>query len=694
MNGLRWVYRHILNSVPFGISLMVLTAVYIAVGSGVPSLREWLEMDELMFFNWWPLKLLMLLLVVNLTIVSVNRIPLTMPRYGVWCVHIGIILLIMSLSAHYMRKVEGLAFVPMGFTQRYFYDRFERSIFVKSDLGRGIATLPSLPRFNAYGPEAGDTSRLDRTDLQGITPMITSLDRKTFEPRPMPLHEALQLPDPITFSVEAYYDYGTLQKWDTTPTGTETGIRVSLERDPESMRWLVGSSSLDRMLPVGGRSTVEHRHLPTKADVDVATAAADQVHKLQFRVGDKSLDFVVRVGEEVVVGETGYRVMVEGFTPDFPLSDGSGSDDMLTLRVFAPAGSAHAEFRRTTLSRTGTQTDFILGQGGPFGARQKELLDSSLEVRYAFSDPTNLMPSVGGVESRYILFTSSEMPGMTMLRTSNRRPPVKIVTDQREQNLQVTAPAPMTSGDAAEELLEVLKIERVDRVEQVNRVALVPSANRNRDEAAGGAHQVAMVRIRSGDWSTLVPVPWVSFAFDQPTWAPWSAPTIRVPGAEKEFQLALGNTLMQMPMNVRLDRFDAIPYAGASASATAIMRDFKSTLTIFDTENDKSSEMSASLNKPAFIRKAMPGPIPDESWILSQARWDPNMQQFTVLQVGNRPAVGMMTFACGLIVFGLLYAFYVKPIIIRRMKRNALAKAQSARDRHAARPTDSTVQPA
>jgi hypothetical protein len=64
------------------------------------------------------------------------------------------------------------------------------------------------------------------------------------------------------------------------------------------------------------------------------------------------------------------------------------------------------------------------------------------------------------------------------------------------------------------------------------------------------------------------------------------------------------------------------------------------------------------------------------SWIFFQAGYDPDGQSSTI-GVGNRPGVGIMLMGCIMIVSGFLYAFYVKPIVIRRMKATALAKAKS-----------------
>jgi hypothetical protein len=61
-----------------------------------------------------------------------------------------------------------------------------------------------------------------------------------------------------------------------------------------------------------------------------------------------------------------------------------------------------------------------------------------------------------------------------------------------------------------------------------------------------------------------------------------------------------------------------------------------------------------------------------------QAQWDPpdpargyGGLNFTVLGVGNRHGVNVMLFGCALSVAGMLYAFYVKPVIKRRHGRGA-----------------------
>jgi len=84
-----------------------------------------------------------------------------------------------------------------------------------------------------------------------------------------------------------------------------------------------------------------------------------------------------------------------------------------------------------------------------------------------------------------------------------------------------------------------------------------------------------------------------------------------------------------------------------------------------DADGDSQTQV-ASLNSPIYYDNG--------NWIFFQAGYDPDGQSSTI-GVGNRPGVDIMLAGCIMIVAGLLYAFYVKPIVIRRMKQGAVRKA-------------------
>ncbi len=146
---------------------------------------------------------------------------------------------------------------------------------------------------------------------------------------------------------------------------------------------------------------------------------------------------------------------------------------------------------------------------------------------------------------------------------------------------------------------------------------------------------------------------------------PWTMGVVQIPGASAPLQLQLGFTCRPMPVALHLKNFDMVPYPGGLTTGSGMFRDFRSTLEMTDPDGDSETQV-ASLNSPIYYDHG--------NWIFFQAGYDPDGQSSTV-GVGNRPGVDIMLAGCIMIVTGLLYAFYLKPIVIRRMKQNAIARA-------------------
>ena len=179
-----------------------------------------------------------------------------------------------------------------------------------------------------------------------------------------------------------------------------------------------------------------------------------------------------------------------------------------------------------------------------------------------------------------------------------------------------------------------------------------------------------MIRVTSGDWSTTVPVPAAQWPLEMV--GAWGGPVVQVPGATKPLRLQLGNTMRRLPARVTLDKFELVTFPGGEVGKTNMFRDFKSHLTVEDLHTRTKLQDVAHMNSPVYLESGS-GPI-RQSWLLFQAQWDPEGQRWSVLGVGSRPGVMVMTVGCVMIGVGLIYAFYAKPYIIRRMKLKALAE--------------------
>lgn len=659
------------SSVIFGISLMALTAGYIAIGSGIPKVREAFEMNDLQFFNAWPLKVLMGLLIANLCVVTWRRIPLTPPRYGVWCVHLGIITLILGTSFYYRNKTEGLTRIPVGQSIDYYYDSGMRALYARVD-GRMTTPypLPSLPRFKSYSDPTD--SVFDHKDLRGFAPCFLSMDPNTGEAKPEALAGDLGVPE-VWFDVTGYWPYAEIKTdYSEDPASNESGIAVNLDDAHQGAAtptvWLVGTDPAAKSQDMGGVE-LENRIAGDSAELAAIRKSAGELHRIDAKINGYTQQLFVQVGGTYTLGNTGYSFTVESFNPAFPMSGTGELVQALTLHVTSKAPAATREFRRMILGGKSLQTDFALNVAGagPMGKRQKAPLDNDLVLLYTLNDPYQLLPLEG--RERHTLVTSS-MPGIVDIAAGPGE--ATVVRDLPSNGGQITI-APADDDPSHSPFL--LNVDRRDHLRREEHVVEVPSAQRDRDTGQAGIFQVVRVKVTSGNWSKDVLVPYSQYVAEE-SWNDSGtqdgrtvarSETIEIPGAHAGLQLRLGQEYDWLPARLTLERFDAVPYDGMGSTGSSLMRDFCSTLTIEDHRTGEKTTDVAHMNHPVYFG--------DGSWLFFQAQWDPEGQRWTILGVGNRPGVPVMIGGCVMIVAGVLYAFYAKPLIIRRMKEKALRKA-------------------
>ena len=117
-----FVLIDLFTTVWLGITILTTLFLYSSIGSsGVPvsfaiweptawvNLREMrgFEMTEYEWFHWWPFKWLIAFLCLNMTIVTIRKIPFTLLTVGVWAIHTGVIVLVLGCMVYFSQKVEG-----------------------------------------------------------------------------------------------------------------------------------------------------------------------------------------------------------------------------------------------------------------------------------------------------------------------------------------------------------------------------------------------------------------------------------------------------------------------------------------------------------------------------------------------------------------------------------------------------------
>lgn len=676
------VFNKTLNSVIFGVALMVLLALYIAIGSGIPGVREHFEMNELQFFGAWPLKVLMALLVMNLIVVTWTRIPLTPPRYGVWMIHLGIITLIVGMGGYYWNKIEGQVKIPLGAQVEHFYDAAERSLYVKLN-NDVVDTIPldNLPRFKEYGVEKLNVEKLDKTGLRDIQPAMTVKDADTGRSKVISLSDAYGWKDKLQIDVLGYWPYAAIStSFATDPNSTDVGLRLAMA-DPHSGKqqetWLMGSDARHKQRQIaGGNIEVEHRHQDNGEIVEGLKKAATQLLQLSFAAGDKKGDTFVEVGKAYKLGETGYEITVESFNPNWPMFGTGEMVRAMTMMVKSPT----MQYRRMILEGKPVQTDFKLDEegAGPMGKRQKEPLDKALSLSFATTDPFRLLPQDATTKHTFLTTGDGKLVDLlvslegksSVTEYPTGRAAIEIIIDETPPRGPFQPPpTPEELAEAAAHRHPVtLNVARVDKIVKDDQVIAIPSAQRDRDIGASGFMQVIRAKVTMGQWSKVVLVPFTPEAAE--SHAQWTSPTFKLLGSESTMQLALCNTRFRLPAKLTLANFELVPYPGGDPnSPRALIRDFRSTLLVDDPRTQTSETAVAHMNNPVYFDGGR--------WLFFQAAYDGENKAWTILGVGNRPCVWIMTVGCVMIFVGLMYAFYLKPIIIRRMKQNAIAAAEA-----------------
>jgi len=313
------------------------------------------------------------------------------------------------------------------------------------------------------------------------------------------------------------------------------------------------------------------------------------------------------------------------------------------------------------------------------GKRQDKPLDDALKTLYTFNDPAQLLSTRASV--RYTLVTMPD-GGITEIRTSRDQPAeIKRHASGKGEMIvrQVPPRGPFQPKLSAEELEEfpIVRVgfERKESVRRVDTVTDVPKGKRDRDEGQAGIRQVITLKITAGESSKTVHVPFAQYAAEN--FAQWQGSEIWLPGAAKPLQLQLGNTLRPLPAKITLEKFELVPYAGGDKIG-GLMRDFRATLRVVDERAGIEKVGVAAMNEPVYFESKTRWFEPDESWLFFQSGFNPQAaEQLSILGIGNRPGVVTMTVGSVMIGVGLLYAFYIKPIVVQRMKRKALESAGS-----------------
>lgn len=149
----------------------------------------------------------------------------------------------------------------------------------------------------------------------------------------------------------------------------------------------------------------------------------------------------------------------------------------------------------------------------------------------------------------------------------------------------------------------------------------------------------------------------------------------------RRIELMFSRQRRKLPSPVVLDDFVMDTHVGGFTGQNVSVLNWTSEIR-FQTDNGWTDPMNVSVNSPVAYGGLS----------YFQAQWDPPDPSrgsaglnFTVLGVGNRHGVNVMLLGCCVSVLGMIYAFYIKPVIRRRRLSAAYAQAAAAQEGRASR---------
>ena len=362
------------------------------------------------------------------------------------------------------------------------------------------------------------------------------------------------------------------------------------------------------------------------------------------------------MGEDLVeIDGTGYSFRIRGLENNLSIGDQVLSVAIVDLNT--PQG----QFQRWVFDQPGLTRDVI--DGAPIaeaGHTGTLVADESVIVSYSPGSEGAVLVVVAGPEENRLRLISPEAGG------------TKNVSE-----MTVGEPIGLPGG------LQLLATRYTSRASIETKPMVVPVEERVRD----AKEFFSRIRVRADGMEGGAN--WLRFhmyPFDNEREVlrrHMYRPTVIQLDDGRMLEVLFSRRRMPLPAEIALEKFEVDAYFGEyqDDQVTGNIRDYRSVLRFRDSlDSDWTSPMPVSMNKP----------VEYGGYWYFQAQWDPptpaegpNEQasgglNYTVLGVGNRNGVYIQLLGCIIAVIGMIYAFYVKPIIKQRERQRIYEKARAS----------------
>ena len=209
------------------------------------------------------------------------------------------------------------------------------------------------------------------------------------------------------------------------------------------------------------------------------------------------------------------------------------------------------------------------------------------------------------------------------------------------------------------------------------RPAVIPRSQRNRD----AREQFSMIRAEVNYQGAMQPVwlPFHMFTFQDTGHSlprmGFEPTVVHLPNG-KHMEIIFGRQRLELPAPVVLDDFVMDTHLGGFTGQAISVLNWSSLVRFQESDDQWGEILHVSVNSPNEFG----------GFSYFQSQWDPPEPRsnyrglnYTVLGVGNRHGVNVQLAGTCLAVLGMIYAFYVKPVIKRRHQQAVYARVSAER---------------
>ena len=718
-------------SIRFGVTMMFLILAYACVASALPQVRGALEMTEMEIFRHWVFFGLIVLFGISIFTATLTRIAFTRINAGVLTVHTGLMLMVVGSIVYFSTKIEGDALLVSPKIQVISIAGSQQRVIAEVLAEKGQSWETFMPAFGGQAKvEVTDVSlnseglvtgakvdavfqgeqrelSLDQgsagvladgrlvVQLESAQPVGTFFDnetaalyvRKESEDRPT----VMPIPG-LPFFRERYLDEGYVLK-DTDgravptkrtspylevgsakiPTNLFEHWRMPIDLDASSLpfdvrvtgyvpyisrfdsramespdgplnpaaeiRLAVAEASIKEPLfalsPAKSMMSrgipVEFRWAESEAEQQEFLRPLASTHELYIEVKNPPVTQTLPIiaGQTIKIDGTPYELTIKDLQPNWPLMT-PGFEGASSPMASVDVTNGEKSYNRTVIQR--------------YPSLSQDIDEKGVRHREGPYDP-NLV----------LKYRTSESGWVTIVDGPNLSPKVAVYDATGAatvSEVEIGKPLNVTIMSTPVALTVASLYQRATSVE----MPIIEPLEKRRPNLAARAASAVRLKFTPREEKGEPITRWC--VFSQYPHADARPIQVRVPGIAEEYEV----TFTRLPRDLG-----------------AMLIPGKLSVTFFPGRQNVESWRSDFWVKTEDGSRPQPAAVYTNQtcgaggWTLFQSGAAGDHWSYTILGVGNRNGIWTMVIGCTLITLGCLYAFYVKPVLIRRRMRKGVS---------------------